>query len=70
MLMVVESTLDRAVHWMSPTDSDGEFFEHLKPLDKVAHQGGIQILLDDGSIRFCPLLIDTDRDLYELFDGR
>ena len=50
-IMVVEATSDQAIHWMSPSDSDGEFLEQLSPKANVAHPKGFHLLLDDGTVR-------------------
>jgi hypothetical protein len=51
-LMVVEVPLDRAVPWMSPQDADEALLLSVGKGSKLAHAGGMDAALCDGSIRF------------------
>jgi type II secretory pathway pseudopilin PulG len=51
-LMVIEVPLDRAVPWMSPNDADEALVVGIGPESKLAHAGGMDAALGDGSIRF------------------
>src|SRR5262245_46015336 len=51
-LMVVEVPSDRAVPWMSPQDADEALLLSIGTGSKLAHAGGIEAALCDGSIRF------------------
>ncbi|MBI5757229.1 MAG: DUF1559 domain-containing protein [Planctomycetales bacterium] len=58
-ILVVEAHADKAVIWTKPDDLA---FDSEKPLDglKEARQGGFQVLLCDGSVRFINLTINLD----------
>ena len=51
-LMVIEVPLKQAVHWMSPHDADEQMVLNISPTKKLAHIGGVQAALADGSVRF------------------
>ena len=51
-LMVVEVPSDRAVLWMSPQDADEAFLLTIRKGSLLAHTGGMEAALCDGSIRF------------------
>ena len=51
-LMVIEVPSDRSVPWMSPDDADEPLVMNIGPKSKLAHAGGMDAALCDGSIRF------------------
>lgn len=52
-LFVVEVAPQHAVHWMSPQDADAALVSKFTTEAKdLAHTGGIQVLMGDGSVRF------------------
>ncbi|TXT35990.1 MAG: hypothetical protein FD138_1141 [Planctomycetota bacterium] len=51
-LMVTEVDSEHAVPWMAPTDADESLFLAISPTSKLAHTGGVQAALADGSVRF------------------
>jgi type II secretory pathway pseudopilin PulG len=51
-LMVIEVPSDRSVPWMCPKDADGELLMSIGPESKLAHVGGMDAALCDGSVRF------------------
>jgi hypothetical protein len=51
-IMVIEVPVKQAVHWMSPHDADEQMVLNISPADKLAHKGGVQSALADGSVRF------------------
>lgn len=51
-LLVTEVDSEHAVHWMAPTDADESLFLANSPTSKVAHIGGVQAVLADGTVRF------------------
>lgn len=51
-LMVIEVPVKQAVLWMSPQDADEQTVLNISPADKLAHTGGVQAALADGSARF------------------
>jgi len=67
-LMVMEVALKNSVPWMSPQDADEQMFLSLSKDDKVAHTGGIQAALSDGSVRFlsADLASETRRALISI----
>lgn len=50
--MVIETSEDRAVHWMAPQDTDPQMVLGLTEDSELSHSGGFQGLLADGSVRF------------------
>ena len=50
--MVIEVPVKQAVPWMSPQDADEQTVLRISELDEVAHTGGVQAALADGSVRF------------------
>lgn len=67
-LMVMEVAQKNSVPWMSPQDADEQMFLSLNKDDKVAHTGGIQAALADGSVRFlsADLASETRRALISI----
>lgn len=59
-IAVTEVPIDQAVHWMDPTDNGVKFFADINEDHEVAHTGGVQSLLADGSVRFLSLRIATE----------
>lgn len=51
-IMVIEVPVKQAVHWMSPQDADEQMVLNISPAKKLAHIGGVQAALADGSVRF------------------
>lgn len=51
-LIVIEVSQKDAVHWMSPQDADEPMILSISNNDELAHTGGVQGALADGSIRF------------------
>lgn len=51
-LMVIEVAPEDAVHWMTPTDTDGRFVLAFGSDSKCAHTGGTHGLFADGRVRF------------------
>jgi hypothetical protein len=51
-LIVIEVPPKHAVHWMSPQDADEPMILSISNNDELAHTGGVQGALADGSIRF------------------
>ncbi len=51
-LMVIDVAAKNAVHWMSPQDADEQMFLSLRQSDGLAHTGGVQAAMADGSVRF------------------
>lgn len=51
-IMVIEVPVKQAVPWMSPQDADEQTVLNINPADKLAHTGGVQAALADGSVRF------------------
>lgn len=58
-LTVVEVPHDQSVPWMAPHDADEALILSIAKDSKVAHSGGYQGLIADGSVRF--ISIDTDK---------
>ena len=50
--LVIDTNPKRAVHWMSPHDTNGDYLVNLANESEFAHQGGVQILFADGSVQF------------------
>lgn len=53
-LMVIEVGPDHSVHWMSPQDATEPLVMEFGPKSKLAHPGGVNAQLGDGSVRFLP----------------
>ena len=51
-LMVIEVPVKQAVSWMSPQDADEQTVLRISEHDELAHTGGVQAALADGSARF------------------
>jgi hypothetical protein len=51
-LMVVEVAEENAVPWMAPQDADTQIVLSFTKGGKLAHTGGTQVALADGSVRF------------------
>ena len=54
-LLVVEFPNEYAVHWMSPLDADEDMIVGFASLGTLAHPGGTQVALADGSVRYVSL---------------
>lgn len=59
-LLVVEAETDHAVHWMSPNDADESMILGVAPTSKLAHTGGIHVLMADGTVRFLNATVSAD----------
>ncbi len=70
-LMVIEVPSDRSVPWMSPLDADESLVLSLGPESKLAHPGGMDAALCDGSVRFLSTAIPaaTRRALISVAGG-
>ena len=51
-LMVFEVAQKLAVHWMAPLDANAEMVLSFKSDGNIGHDGGTQVALADGSVRF------------------
>ncbi len=51
-LMVFEVTQEQAVHWMAPLDTSEMMVLRFKSDGKDGHNGGTQVALADGDVRF------------------
>ena len=51
LMRVVEVPIDRAVPWMSPTDTDLDCAMRERPKSTLMHSKGWHALLDDGTVR-------------------
>lgn len=51
-IMVIEVPVKLAVPWMAPQDADEQMVLNISLADKLAHKGGVQGALADGSVRF------------------
>jgi prepilin-type processing-associated H-X9-DG protein len=51
-LMVIEASLQQAVHWMSPMDADEPLILEINPQSKLNHPGGFNAAFADGSVKF------------------
>ena len=49
---VLEVSVAQAVHWMEPTDVAREFVAAIQHEHDLAHDGGVNVLLADGAVRF------------------
>lgn len=67
-IMVIEVPVKQAVHWMSPQDADEPMILNISNDDKLAHAGGVQAALADGSVRFLSATIapETRRALISI----
>ena len=59
-ILLAESDLESAVHWMSPSDMDLEVFLTRKAQSKSAHFGGRHAVMADVAVKF--LTADTDKE--------
>lgn len=59
-LIVMEVALQNSVPWMSPQAADEQMFLSLNKDDEVAHMGGVQAALADGSVRFLSATMTTE----------
>ena len=50
--MVIEVAPEYAVPWMAPQDADEQLVLSFGSESKLAHTGGVQAALVDGSVRF------------------
>jgi hypothetical protein len=50
--MVIELSSDQSFHWMMPRDGGAEFLSRIGAGSELAHRGGTQAALADGSVRF------------------
>ncbi len=67
-IMVIDAGPEWAVHWMTPTDIDERFLDHLNDEDAFQHAGGLHAALVDGSVRF--FSADMDRDKWHELTSR
>ena len=51
-LLVLEVSQDEAVHWMDPRDTGERFVLTFREESELAHPGGTQAALADGSVQF------------------
>lgn len=51
-LMLFESDMESAVHWMSPANASIDAFIQFGARSKLPHSGGINAIMGDGSARF------------------
>ena len=59
-LMVIEVAQEHAVHWMAPHDASEEMVLNFGNDGKLAHIGGTQAALADGSVRFLSENLNTE----------
>jgi type II secretory pathway pseudopilin PulG len=59
-LLVFEVDTKHAVHWMDPTDASEGMVVNFAAGKSLAHQGGTQCLLADGTVRFLATNIKPD----------
>ena len=59
-LMVIEVAQEQAVHWMAPQDASEEMVRNFGKDGKLAHTGGTQAALADGSVQFLSENLDTE----------
>jgi hypothetical protein len=59
-IMVVETDSSVAVPWSAPDDVELDLDDRLLPKMGHSHQGGFQVLLGDGAVRFITHTIDQD----------
>ena len=57
-LTVVEVPHDQSVPWMAPQDADEALILSIAKDSKVAHTGGYQSLIADGSVRYISIVTD------------
>lgn len=68
--IVIEIPLDRAVHWMDPTDADEQLVLGFGDKSKFYHTSSTHVLLADGSVRFVSTKIPAkDRQALISIDG-
>lgn len=70
-LLVIEVPSDRSVPWMSPRDADESMVLSIGPKSQLAHVGGSNAAMCDGTIRFlsAALRADTRRALISIAGG-
>ena len=56
-LMVIEVPMEQSLPWMSPKDADESLVLSIGPESKLAHAGGMDAALCDGSIRFLSVAV-------------
>ena len=54
-VMLMEALPEDAVHWMSPTDVNGDYLSALTKQSETAHDGGVNVIFGDGGGRFWPM---------------
>ncbi len=59
-IMVIEVPVKQAVHWMSPHDADEQMVLNISSAKNLAHTGGVQAALADGSARFLSATLDPE----------
>jgi len=70
-LMVIEVPPEQSVPWMSPRDADEAMVLSIGPESKLAHTGGTQAAMCDGTVRFLSITIPaaTRRALISIAGG-
>ena len=59
-LMLIEVAQEHAVHWMAPLDASEEMVLNFGSDGKLAHTGGTQAALADGSVLFLSVSVSQD----------
>ena len=69
--MVIEVPSEQSVPWMSPNDADELLVMSIGPESKLAHAGGVNAALCDGSVRFLQAAMPaaTRRALISIAEG-